>query len=131
MSSVRSIVIAVSPGELLDRMTMLSIHRKRSSNRSKRFGEAAEYQRLETVRTQRIGYPEELLPLESELFAVNSAIQKAEESMQRCEEREEFGNRYVDLAQSLFRHRRRRAELIEAIDSLVEELWSEPRQFAA
>lgn len=129
MSHLPVLAIPVTPGELLDRITTLAIQRK--ADRRRRAEIASELKRLEKIREDRIGYLDELLSLESELFAVNSAILTTDEELRRCEDREDFGARFVELALKSRRHAERRKTLIREIDLMIDDNWSQTRPFAA
>ena len=129
MPNLPVISIPVTPGELLDRITSLSLQRKVDRRRKAEI--ASELKSLEEIREQRIGYLEELLPLESELFAVNSAIQVTEDGLRRCEEKDDFGKRFIDLVLKARQHSERRLTLIREIDLMIDENWSHSRPFAA
>jgi hypothetical protein len=69
-----SISIEISPGELLDRMTILAIKLKRLSDPAKRSSVAAELARLESVRAASLEMDDSVERLFRELETINDEI---------------------------------------------------------
>jgi len=123
--------VPISPGEFLDRITSLAAEKKRPVGRSRRAEISAELKSLEKLREDRIGFADELISLESELFAIHAALLANDDALERLEDSEEFGPKFVEAARAAHRHQARRRQLIAEIDDQVDQDWSQPRLRAA
>jgi hypothetical protein len=119
--------VAVSPGELLDRLTILEIRAGRVSDPVKLAHVRAE---LAEVRRTWAGVPahRELSRLAAELAAVNLAIWDAADSLRRHEAAQDFGPAFVELARSVYRHNDRRAALKRKVNVLLGSALAEVKQ---
>jgi hypothetical protein len=125
----RGPVIAVSWGELFDKMTILEIKSE------KLVGEAA----LANVRRELEGLREALAasPIDREavsekiaaLRAVNSALWDIENAIRACERRADFGEAFVQLARSVYTQNDRRARIKKEINSLLGSLLVEEKSY--
>ncbi len=113
------IQIEVSPGELLDRLTILQIKSERIAVVEKRARALAELAQLQRIREQRLPILEELARLEAELKHVNLAIWEVEDEVRLCERNEDFGERFVALARSVYRNNDKRAALKKQVNALL------------
>jgi tetratricopeptide (TPR) repeat protein len=106
-----SVLIEVSPGELLDRMALLEIKKERISG--------AEFDKLTHARDRAIPASVEVARLAAELKAVNLDLAQIEDNLRECEKAGEFGARFVELARSLLRATDRRDSLKKQTDELL------------
>jgi Family of unknown function (DUF6165) len=129
------ISVPVSPGELLDKITILEIKRKRIAESAKLENVRRELAMLEAARDRAVVPSDELVvALTALLLGVNEALWKVEDELRRCESVGDFGPRFIELARSVYRLNDRRAsikrEINEALgSSLIEEKsYQESRQ---
>ena len=111
--------IEVSPGELLDQLTILEIKSERIAVVEKRAHARAELAALQRIREQRLPLLDELARLEAELKKVNLAIWEVEDEVRLCERNEDFGVRFVALARSVYRNNDKRATLKKQVNALL------------
>jgi hypothetical protein len=127
----RTARIAVSPGELLDRCSILEIKAERFRDESKRAQARAELAALEPARDAASGSSEELTRLASELKAVNAALWEAEDELRRCEYDADFGERFVALARSVYTRNDERAALKRRVNELTRSPLGEQKEYTA
>jgi tetratricopeptide (TPR) repeat protein len=118
--------VEVSAGELLDKIGILEIKRERIKDTSKLANVCPELEALLETSARLLVPTEELRGLAQELRAVNAAIWDVEDEIRGCEQRQEFGGRFIELARSVYRFNDERARLKRTINqlcgsSLVEE----------
>ena len=118
--------IEVSPGELIDKITILEIKHERISDDAKRSNVQIELQILADVRSATLPEDPELDRLAADLKSINEALWEIEDDIRDCERVGDFGPRFIELARSVYRTNDRRAELKRAINThlgskLVEE----------
>lgn len=121
-----SFTIEVSPGELLDKMSILQIKCERVGDPAKLKNIRYELELYEDIVRGRIPGGKELSLLTAELKAVNESLWAIEDEIRACEARGEFGDGFVALARSVYRTNDRRAAIKREINvlcgsSIVEE----------
>ena len=112
----RGITIEVSPGELVDRLTILEIKSVRIADPAKRTNVAHALQLMRAARARALPASAELDRLTAELKAINEALWQIEDEIRACEAAKDFGPRFVELARSVYRTNDRRAAAKSAID---------------
>jgi hypothetical protein len=112
------ILIEISPGELIDRITILQIKVEKQVDRNKRMGLQEELAALTQLLDRLPGSPE-LDALAKELAAVNRTLWQVEDELRLCEQRSDFGPRFIELARSVYRENDRRSVLRCRIDQLL------------
>jgi tetratricopeptide (TPR) repeat protein len=123
---VRPVPIEISPGELIDRITILELKAEWITDGVARANVRDELARLLGARERALPHLAELDALTAELKAVNEAIWRAEDELRACERERLFGPQFVEWARSVYLHNDRRAALKRFIDdrlgsSLTEE----------
>lgn len=121
-----SFTIEVSPGELLDKMSILQIKSERVDDPAKLKNIRYELQLYEDIVSGRIPGGKRMTVLTAELKAVNEALWTIEDEIRACEARGDFGDGFVALARSVYRTNDRRAAIKREINvlcgsSIVEE----------
>lgn len=114
-----SMRVVVSPGELLDKITILEIKSARITAADKLQNIRTELALLTTARDRCVSSSPELETLTAELRAVNERLWDNEDAIRRCEREADFGPRYVDLARLIYRGKDERATLKRRIDELL------------
>jgi hypothetical protein len=110
-----SILIPVSAGELVDKITILRVKAARIDP-SKRPNVVKELALLEAVAAQALP---DLAELAAELEAVNGQLWDIEEGKRDCERRGDFGQEFIALARSVYVENDRRAAIKRKINEAV------------
>jgi hypothetical protein len=119
MSQTLTISVAIAPGELIDKITILEIKRERITDSAKLGNIATELRVLNEARTAHIDSSAELVDLTSELRAANEALWKIEDDIRDCERRGDFGSSFVELARSVYHTNDRRCAVKRRINELM------------
>ncbi|HUT37493.1 MAG TPA: FkbM family methyltransferase [Planctomycetota bacterium] len=114
-----SVTVEISPGELLDRISILEIKVERLPEGPARANAAAQLAVLQRLREQCIPVGAVAAAIADELAQVNQAIWDTEDALRDCERRGDFGPRFVELARSVYRCNDRRAEIKRSVDRLL------------
>ncbi len=119
------ILIPVSPGELIDKLTILRLKRERIADPAKRANVQHEEDLLAAVAAS-LPPSAHLAALQADLHAVNARLWEIEDDIRDCERAGDFGPRFITLARSVYRVNDDRAALKKAINlhlgsALVEE----------
>ncbi|NDY96629.1 DUF6165 family protein [Wenzhouxiangella limi] len=106
----------VSPGELLDKLTILDIKVERIEDAEKRANVAHEKQLLEAVWRESNLENAETVRLRAELKAVNEQLWDIEDAIRDEERDRRFGERFIELARSVYVTNDKRAAIKKAIN---------------
>ena len=133
------LLVPVSAGELLDKITILQIKVQRIDDPAKRANVAVELVALEAVAARAglgagwgpIAGQEALAAATAELGAVNGELWHIEDRIRDCERAGDFGPGFVELARSVYRTNDRRAALKAQINQLCGSKLVEEKSYAA
>lgn len=108
----------ISPGELLDKISILEIKVERMADAAKLQNVRHELAVLNCVRRS-ISETAELTALKAELKSVNEALWDIEDAIRHCERQGDFGGTFVELARSVYLQNDRRAALKRKLNELL------------
>jgi len=126
-----SLSVEISPGELIDKITILDIKRQRITDAAKLANVEREWTALTAARDGAVKSSGELDRLTAELKRVNERLWQIEDDIRDCERRKDFGRKFVELARSVYKNNDRRAELKREINVLLGSRLSEEKSYAA
>jgi hypothetical protein len=109
------ILIPVSAGELVDKITILKVKAARIEE-AKRANVTKELELLEAVAARELQNVPGLAALTAELEAVNAALWDVEDGKRDCERRKDFGPAFVALARKVYQENDRRAAIKRRIN---------------
>lgn len=128
--STAPLLAEVSPGELIDRITILEIKAARIGDPAKRARVLYALERLSEVREQRLPSNAVLDGHRAELKRLNEALWDVENALRACEAAGDFGSDFVALARSVYRTNDARARTKKAIDQLYDSELTEEKSYA-
>jgi len=123
--------VHVSPGELIDKLTILEIKLERMSDPAKKANVAKEFQVLSEELATSVRQSPELVRLHSALKQVNETLWVVEDDIRECERAQDFGPKFIELARSVYRINDRRAEVKKEINLLLNSDLVEEKSYAA
>jgi predicted nucleic acid-binding Zn-ribbon protein len=129
--SAGTLLAEISPGELIDKITILEIKRERLRDPAKLANVRYALERLEATRSAALPRQPELEPLEAELKEVNGQLWRIEDEIRDCERSGDFGAGFIALARQVYRQNDRRAALKKAIDRLYGSAMTEEKSYRA
>lgn len=112
-------MVDVSPGELLDKITILEIKSARMMDAAKLENVRYELALLRKTWVNSVNSSTSLEDFESELKSVNERLWDIEDAIRVCEANQDFGPRFVKLARSVYTTNDRRAEIKRQINTLL------------
>jgi len=130
---LHAIQVEISPGDLIDRLTILEIKAARIRERAKRQQVRDELRRLREIHDAAFGpgTSPDLARLATELRAINESLWEVEDQLRVCERGRDFGDRFVQLARSVYRQNDRRAALKNQINRLLGSPLREEKSYPA
>jgi chorismate mutase len=99
---MNEILIPISPGELLDKITILQIKSERIADAAKVANVKAELAMLEQVWRETIIDDEQIRALGRELKSINEALWEIEDNIRDEERNRRFGDRFIELARAVY-----------------------------
>ena len=111
-----SIMAPISAGELVDKITILRVKAARIGDAAKEANVRKELALLEAIADEALPKTPQMERLTAELAQVNSALCDIEDGKRDCERRGDFGDRFVQLARSVYVENDRRAAIKRAIN---------------
>jgi hypothetical protein len=103
--------VPISPGELLDKLTILRLKVERIADPTKRANVARELAGLEEIWRRDVPRAGELRAEEAALARVNAVLWDVEDALREREAAARFDAEFVALARSVYRHNDERAAL--------------------
>ena len=113
------ILIPVSAGELVDKITILRVKAERIGDPAKAANVRRELELLEGSAREHLPDTPELRAQVSELTEVNGRLWDIEEGKRDCERRQDFGPGFVELARAVYAENDRRARVKRRINELT------------
>jgi hypothetical protein len=116
MSATHDILVPISVGELLDKITILEIKSERIKNPGQIENIARE---LGALRAVGLGDDIDRAMLErlgAELKRVNARLWDVEDAIRECDAHGDFGEKFIELARAVYRLNDERARLKKAIN---------------
>ena len=111
--------IAVSPGELIDKITILEIKLARIADDAKLRNVRHEHTILSKTLNSSISETPELAALRRELRSINETLWQVEEDIRALERRGDFGNRFIAAARAIYENNDHRAGVKRRINELL------------
>ena len=99
---MNEILIPISPGELLDKITILQIKAERIADPVKVANVKAELDMLSKVWSETVEVDSEITALTAELRSVNAALWEIEDDIRDEERGKRFGERLIELARAVY-----------------------------
>ncbi len=99
---MKDILIPISPGELLDKITILEIKAERIADPAKVANVETELAMLDRVWDEAIAMDAELDAMRAELRSINERLWEIEDDIRDEERNRRFGERFVELARAVY-----------------------------
>ena len=125
-----TIKVEISPGELIDKLTILDIKRARIADPAKLRNVEAEHAILARTAAAEIPASPALEALWAELREINEALWTIEDDIRICEHRQDFGPPFIALARAVYQTNDRRAIVKRRINDLLDSAIVEEKSYA-
>lgn len=125
-----SVLVPVSWGEVIDKITILEIKAERLSDPAKLANVRRELDALAAVRDREFPGHAGLAALAAELKTINESLWEIEDEIRDCERARDFGETFVRLARSVYVTNDRRAAVKRRINDLLGSELVEEKSYA-
>ena len=99
---MNEIQIPISPGELLDKITILQIKAERINDPTKVANVKTELEMLTRVWDETVEADAEITALTAELKSINESLWEIEDDIRDEERNKRFGERFIELARAVY-----------------------------
>ncbi|MGE5477868.1 MAG: DUF6165 family protein [Bacteroidales bacterium] len=114
-----SVLVPVSWGEVIDKITILEIKAERIADAAKLANITKELDELVAVREREFPSHAALAALAGELKAINEKLWVIEDDIRDCERAKDFGAKFVELARAVYYTNDERAAVKRKINDLL------------
>ncbi len=125
-----SIAIPISPGEVVDRLTILEIKSERIGDKTKLVNVHHELGKLLEAAKSAIPDSEDMRALRAKLKAVNEDLWVIEDDIRKCERERDFGETFIALARAVYKTNDQRADLKRRINEALGSDIMEQKSYA-
>jgi len=125
----RPITVEMAPGELLDRISILEIKATRINDEAKLANVRRELAVLQAARDRSLEPSPEIIELSAQLRSANELLWQVEDDLRGCEQVQDFGPRFVELARSVYQHNDRRAALKRRLNEMLESDFADEKDY--
>ena len=125
------ILTPISPGELLDKVTILQIKSENITDKAKLANVLVELEALQSVVDKNIPQTDELQSLTASLHGVNKELWVIEDDIRDCERTGNFGDEFIRLARAVYVTNDKRADLKKQINVAMGSQLVEEKSYVA
>ena len=111
--------VPISPGELVDKITILEIKKEFIKNDNKLKNINHEYDLLMQIYTSQISETDGISELKNKLKEINLELWKIEDDIRDCEREKSFSETFIELARSVYFTNDRRSKVKLEINLLL------------
>ena len=115
----KKILSEISPGELIDKISILEIKLVKIKDEKSLSVIKKEYQSLTETKKLYINSTEELEKLINEIKEINLKLWDIEDKIRICEKNKDFGDVFIDLARSVYLNNDKRANFKSQINKML------------
>lgn len=125
-----SVLVPVSWGEIIDKITILEIKAERLTDPAKLANVTKELGELTAVREREFPGHAALAALAAELKSINETLWVVEDDIRDCERAKDFGAKFVELARAVYVTNDERAAVKRKINDLLGSALVEEKSYA-
>ena len=130
MSRKPTITVEITPGELIDKITILEIKSQRIADSTKVDNVRNELVALVAAREREMAASAELDALAAQLKSVNERLWEIEDAIRVCEREKNFGDEFIELARAIYKTNDERAALKREVNVLLGSWRMEEKSYA-
>ena len=117
--SLKTILVEISPGEMIDKITILLIKSERIKDADQLANVRHELGVLSVKMDKDVPSSQDLDVLISELKSVNEELWRIEDEIRDCERTADYSQRFIELARAVYITNDKRADLKRKINVLL------------
>ena len=119
----------ISPGELLDKISILEIKLEKVKDKDRQKRIKNEYDILKKVQNSSIEMSDKIKDLYRSVSNVNIKLWDIEDKIRICEQNKDFGKNFIELARGVYFNNDKRAKLKSEINKILKSNIREIKQY--
>ena len=123
------ILSEISPGELLDKISILEIKLKKIKDKNSQEKIKIEYKILKKIQNSFIEMSDKIKDLYRSVSDVNIKLWDIEDKLRICEQNKDFGKNFIELARGVYFNNDKRAKLKNEINEILKSNIREIKQY--
>lgn len=124
------ILVPTSPGELVDKLTILQIKSERVTDAAKLQNIHHEQTRLDQIARRHLKVEPKLQVMWDQLYRINCTLWQIEDGIRECEASSNFGPEFIHLARAVYRTNDQRADVKKQINQWLGSALIEEKSYA-
>ncbi len=125
----KGISIQISPGELLDKVSILEIKLEQITDSQKKSNVKIEYDLLMNIVANNNLLTHEVTLLYQQLKSINQSLWTIEDDIRDCERDKDFSDQFIKLARSVYITNDKRAEIKKQINTTLGSVLVEEKSY--
>ena len=126
----KKILTEISPGELLDKISILEIKLVKIKDKKNLDEINKEYESLIEAKKTQISLTKELEKLVDKIKEINLKLWNIEDKIRICEKNKNFGKEFIELSRSVYLNNDKRATIKSQINDLLGSNIREVKEYA-
>ncbi len=128
---MNDILVPISPGELLDKITILQIKAERIEDETKVANVKTELEMLSKVWLEQVDQDDTIYELADELKTINEKLWDIEDDIRDEERNGRFGQRFIELARAVYFTNDKRADAKKRVNLHLDSAIVEEKSYQA
>lgn len=128
-NKTKKILTEISPGELLDKISILEIKLEKVKDKNSQEEIKKEYKILKEIQTNSIKMSNEIKNLFQSVKSINVELWNIEDKLRIYEKSRDFGKNFIELARGVYFKNDERAKLKNEINEILESNIREIKQY--
>ena len=129
INKCKKILTEISPGELLDKISILEIKLDKIKNKNSQEEINKEYKVLKEVKNLNINLTEKVKQLCEEIKEVIHKLWNVEDKLRICEKNKDFGKNFIELAREVYFNNDKRSKIKSEINKILGSNIKEIKQY--
>jgi len=126
----KKIQTEISPGELLDKISILEIKINKITSKDKLIQLNKEYEILTLSKKANINFSKEIEILYKEIKEINQNLWNIEDEIRICEKNKKFDEKFITLARNVYLNNDKRAKIKSKINEILGSNIKEIKEYA-
>ena len=125
----KKILSEISPGELLDKISILEIKIEKVKDKNSLEEIKKEYKILKEIQTSSIEITDKIKDLSQSVKNVNVKLWNIEDKLRICEKNKDFGKSFIELAREIYFNNDKRSKIKSEINKILGSNIKEVKQY--
>ena len=129
INKCKKILTEISPGELLDKISILEIKLKQITDKNSLEQVKKEYKILKETQNSSIELTGRIKELFDSIKEVNLVLWRIEDDVRLCEKNKDFGKNFIELARAIYFNNAKRSDIKSEINKTLGSNINEVKQY--